>query len=185
MATTIIAGAQVGPSGDKGPAGNPTMPVGSVLDFAGPTAPNGWLLCYGQLVSRTTFSVLFSIIGAAWGAGDGSTTFGIPDLRGIVLAGKDDMGGSAAGRLITAWGVNGVLIGAIGGSQAHILTTPQMPSHTHTYALLNAAGGGAGYAASTQTYGQNLSGSTGGDQSHPNVQPTAIVNKIIFTGVFS
>lgn len=56
--------------------------TGTVLPFAGEAAPNGWLLCYGQAISRTTYSTLFGIIGTTYGTGDGSTTFNLPDLRG-------------------------------------------------------------------------------------------------------
>lgn len=63
------------------------------------TDPTGWLRCYGQAVSRTTYAALFAAIGTAFGAGDGTTTFNVPDLRGRAVAGKDDMGGSSAGRL--------------------------------------------------------------------------------------
>ena len=78
------------------PAG---APAGSMNAFAGSTAPSGWLLSYGQAVSRTTYAALFAVIGTAYGAGDGSTTFNLPDMRGRGAAGKDDMGGAAAGVL--------------------------------------------------------------------------------------
>ena len=73
------------------------VPSGTVLPFAGTTAPIGFLLCSGQAVSRSTYPDLFAAIGTTYGAGDGSTTFNVPDLRGRVPAGKDDMGGGAAG----------------------------------------------------------------------------------------
>lgn len=75
------------------------MPSGATLPYAGPTAPTGWLLCDGSAVSRTTYPTLFAAIGTTWGAGDGSTTFNVPDMRGRVPAGRDDMGGTAASRL--------------------------------------------------------------------------------------
>jgi microcystin-dependent protein len=70
--------------------------TGVVLPFAGSSPPSGWLLCNGQQVSRTTYPELFAAIGTTFGVGDGSTTFNVPDLRGRVAAGKDDMGGTAA-----------------------------------------------------------------------------------------
>lgn len=81
-------------------AGSSVRLTGCVLPFAGPTAPAGSLLCNGQAVSRITFAALFAIIGTTYGAGNGSTTFNVPDLRGTVPAGLDNMGGVAsAGRL--------------------------------------------------------------------------------------
>src|SRR5215475_1863724 len=64
-----------------------------VESYAGPTAPAGSLLCYGQPISRTAYAGLFATLGTTYGAGDGSTTFNLPDLRGRVTAGKSDMGG--------------------------------------------------------------------------------------------
>lgn len=154
-------------------------PTGVVLPFAGSSAPTGWLLCFGQAVSRTTYATLFTAIGTAYGAGDGSTTFLLPDLRGRVAAGTDNMGGTAASRLTTAGsGVNGVALGATGGGQTHTLTEAQIPAHTHNANTGNAGGGSfttgdAGSASPTS--------STGGGQPHPNVQPTIILNHIIKT----
>lgn len=64
------------------------VPAGAVSMFAGSVAPSGWLLCDGSAVSRTTFADLFTAIGTAYGAGDGSTTFNVPDTRGRVMVGK-------------------------------------------------------------------------------------------------
>lgn len=81
---------------------------GTIMPFAGDVAPSGCLFCYGQAVSRTTYAALFAVIGTTYGAGDGSTTFALPDLRGRVPGGKDDMGGSAASRLnVTINGTRG------------------------------------------------------------------------------
>lgn len=110
--------------------------TGTVLDFAGTAAPNGWLLCYGQTVSRTTYAGLFAAIGTTFGTGDGSTTFVLPDCRGRVHAGKDDMGGTAASRLTTAGSsVDGATLGASGGAETHTLTAAEMPAHTHANTL--------------------------------------------------
>lgn len=56
-------------------------PIGAIMSYGGATAPSGWLLCQGQAVSRTDYSDLFNAIGTAYGSGDGSTTFNVPDLR--------------------------------------------------------------------------------------------------------
>ena len=109
------------------------MPVGVVVPFAGSSSPAGWQLCYGQAISRTTYAGLFSTIGTTYGSGDGSTTFNVPDLRGRVVAGEDDMGGTAASRLTAGGsGITGTTLGASGGTETHTLTSAEMPSHTHT-----------------------------------------------------
>lgn len=108
------------------------VPIGTVLPFAGSTAPTGWLFCYGQAVSRTTYASLFSAIGTVYGAGDSTTTFNLPDLRGRTVAGKDDMGGTSADRLTgQTGGVNGDTLGAAGGEEAHELTEAEQAEHDH------------------------------------------------------
>lgn len=62
-------------------------PLGTINAFGGSVAPDGWLMCQGQALSRTTYAELFAVIGTAFGAGDGSTTFNIPDFRGEFLRG--------------------------------------------------------------------------------------------------
>lgn len=150
--------------------------IGAVMDFAGTSAPTGWLFCYGQAISRSTYSALFGVIGTTFGSGDGSTTFNLPDCRGRVTAGKDDMGGSSANRLTSP--INGDNLGAAGGSQSHTLTTDEIPAHTHS-----GAGGGGDPTATgggDVAFGNGNTGSTGGGGAHNNMQPTIILNKIIF-----
>jgi microcystin-dependent protein len=109
------------------------IPVGTVEPFAGSTAPIGWLLCYGQAVSRTTYADLFLSIKEIYGGGDGSTTFNVPDLRGRGIHGKDDMSGTAASRLTTDGGVGGSSLGSSGGDQ-------YIHPHTHTYSTSGTSG---------------------------------------------
>lgn len=84
------------------------IPPGAVMAFAQSTAPTGWLKANGQLVSRTTYAALFAAIGTTYGAGDGSTTFALPDLRGEFVRGWDDGRGVDSGRSLgTARGSQG------------------------------------------------------------------------------
>jgi microcystin-dependent protein len=115
--------------------GNPyNIPLGGALPYFGSTAPNSsFVLPYGQAISRTTYSTLFTLFSTTYGSGDGSTTFNVPDLRGRMLAGKDDMGGSAASRITTAGGgLDGATLGAVGGAQSVTLAANQIPSLTST-----------------------------------------------------
>lgn len=109
------------------------LPTGAVTPYAGSTAPAGWLFCYGQAVSRTTYAALFAVTSTLYGVGDGSTTFNLPDLRGRTAFGDDNMGGSTAGRVTSAGsGITGTTLGATGGSESKTLTTTELPAHTHT-----------------------------------------------------
>ena len=68
------------------------LPTGLILPYGGSTAPTGWLLCQGQAISRTTYAALFAIIGTAYGVGDGSTTFNVPDMQGRIPVGLNTSG---------------------------------------------------------------------------------------------
>jgi hypothetical protein len=76
------------------------LPSGAMVDFAGTEAPAGWLMCDGSAVSRTVYASLFAAVGSSYGAGDGSTTFNLPDFRGRFARYNDNMGtvAGAAGR---------------------------------------------------------------------------------------
>ena len=173
---------------------------GMILPFAGSSAPTGWLLSYGQAVSRTTYASLFTAIGTTYGSGDGATTFNLPDLRGRVVAGQDDMGGVSADNLtnVAGDGLNGDTLGATGGSENHVLTTTQLASHSHgagsyqaSFTKLTTNSGdntisrpanNDGDNVTTQTYTvTGTSGSAGSGAAHNNVQPTIILNYIIKT----
>lgn len=173
------------------------VPVGAILPFAGTSAPTNYLFCYGQAVSRTTYSALFTALGTTYGVGDGSTTFNLPDLRGRVAAGKDDMGGTSANRLTDqTGGLDGDVLGDTGGEETHQLSTAEMPLHGHPYRRSfstdgNTASGGfvqfnnanqhnpaAFTGTPSATTGEQIGG-TGGDGAHNNVQPTMILNYVI------
>jgi len=88
-----------GTTGITTPAIDAGNDVGQVATFAMNTAPTGWLKANGALVSRTSYAALFAAIGTTFGAGDGSTTFALPDLRGEFIRGWDDGRGVDAGRV--------------------------------------------------------------------------------------
>lgn len=172
-------------------------PSGVVANTAATSAPTGWLLCAGQAVNRATYAALFSAIGTTYGSGDGSTTFNVPDARGRVLAGVDNMGGTAANRITVAnSGIAGTTLGAAGGNEqmqahSHVATVTD-PSHTHTYSKSLSVGGiaaGAGSGFNTTENATTSAASTGitvangntGNGNTQNVQPTLMLNVIIKT----
>ncbi len=166
---------------------------GMMMRYAGSSAPSGWLLCYGQAISRTTYAALFSAVGTTFGSGDGSTTFNVPDVRGRVSAGKDDMGGTSANRLTGLTdGVNGDVLGGTGGLETQTLTIAQIPSHFHIDGMSNETVSGGTYGTTTAAAAPDMdisgtatghpnTSSTGGGGAHNNVQPTIIFNEIIKT----
>lgn len=107
------------------------IPPGALQAYSASTAPPGWLFADGSAQSRTTYSRLFTAIGTAFGAGDGSTTFNLPDLRGRIPVGLDNQGGSDAGRLTSAPG-GGQTLGGGGGEENHALSIGELAAHSHT-----------------------------------------------------
>jgi len=165
-------------------AANTGVPSGVIMPYAGSSEPTGWLLCSGNAVSRTTYSSLYSAIGTTYGSGDGVNTFNLPDLRGRVVAGRDDMGGTAALR-VTASGSNansgiaGTTLGANGGTQTHILTTAQLPTFNirSTTSTTNPAFGDN----TPLPVADDINTTVGENYPHQNMQPTMILNYIIKT----
>ena len=112
MATTKLAGASFSPdekkllysSNETGIFNAFSVPVGGLLPYLGAAAPNSsFALPFGQPINRTTYATLFALIGTTFGAGDGTTTFNLPDLRGRAVFGRDNMGGAAASRIARPW----------------------------------------------------------------------------------
>lgn len=157
---------------------------GMMTPFGGTAAPAGYLLCDGTAVSRTTFAALFAVTGTAFGIGDGSTTFNLPDLRGRIPLGKDDMGGVSADRVTDA--AADVLGGTL-GLEALALTLAQMPAHAHTVPFVSTSCqrvGGCetpGVNNSTITGGPTATTVVGGSDLVSRLQPSQTFNYIIRT----
>lgn len=115
---------------------NEIIPPGTVVAYAGTTAPSGWLLCNGAAVSRTTFAALFTAIGTAHGIGDGSTTFNIPDYRGRFLRGVDGGVGRDPDRTsrtaMNTGGATGDSVGSVQGDAIRNITGTLGPLDDHT-----------------------------------------------------
>ena len=191
-----------GPQGIPGVPG-PGMPAGSVIPFAGSAEPSGWLFCEGQAISRTTYAALYAVLGTQFGAGDGSTTFNLPNMKGRVPVGRDAAQAEFNPR------------GTTGGAKTHALTQAEIPDHphaissdgalhSHTFLIEyaddtavggsgkrvtdvgNVTGGGGTNATATSSTvmindDQTLFTDGGGDGAHNNLQPYIVLNYIIKT----
>ena len=200
LVTGLLLGAC---SSNKDATGNSTT-----TSVPATTAPNSsFVFPFGQAISRTTYSTLFSLVSTTYGAGDGSTTFNVPDLRGRVVAGKDDMGGIAASRITSSGSsIIGTTLGAAGGTETQTLTLSQLPtgitsanasqaiSVTSTVNMLSGGnlnqwnGGLNNYALQNPSFGTvtsignnsiSVTSNNTSGSSHPNVQPTIICNYIL------
>ena len=144
--------------------------TGMILFFGHPTPPTGWLACDGSAVSRTTYSALFGVIGTTFGAGDGSTTFNVPNAKGRLTGGTGTLSGGSTRSL-----------GDVGGVESHTITSSEMPAHTHglqTGGISGLAGATtyvSGGGAATQT------GSTGGVTAMNLMNPFIFLTCIIKT----
>jgi microcystin-dependent protein len=117
-----------------------TVPTGAMIQYLGTTAPNGWLFCIGNAVSRSTYSGLFDLFGTRYGAGNGSTTFNLPDLRSRFPRGSADtasLSGTAGGSATHQHTNTGLTTGSAGGHN-HSVDVPSLSitggSHSHTTA---------------------------------------------------
>lgn len=191
--------------------------LGEIIPWSLLSAPSGWVLVYGQTLSRTTHADLWTIAqteiaggNTFFNNGDGSTTFGIGDLRGRVVAGKDNMGGTSAARLKPpeSGGVSdSTILGSVGGSKSQTLLTANLPAYTPSGSVSTTTSGtiplqgntgvqvgGAAYfgrndtavsqlpiaATSSSTFTGNAQG--GSSAAFNLVQPTMICNYILYVG---
>jgi microcystin-dependent protein len=141
--------------------------TGTILPWSAASLPSGFLECAGAAVSRSTYSALFAIIGTTYGAGDGSTTFNLPDLQDNTPVGK-----SGTKALASTGGANTVSsTGNVGGSTANAtLSTAQLASHDHTLnnfrSNYNSSGGNQASAAQTGPQASFSTTTTGSGQGH-------------------
>lgn len=173
---------------------------GVIQMFAGASAPAGWLLCRGQAISRTAYAALFAAIGTAYGAGDGSTTFNLPDLRD-----RFPVGAGSTYALNAKGGANTVTLTKEQSglpAHGHGFTQPKIPNHTHGMGNLWSNGSGSETAYTMQSSRvrttRNTTSSGGGgactggavtshaganaSQAHENRPPYIGINFIICTG---
>jgi prepilin-type N-terminal cleavage/methylation domain-containing protein len=157
--SVIKTAAASGSSDDVG------MQTGSTIEGWWPSVPSGYLIEDGSGISRTTFATLFSVIGTVYGAGDGSTTFNLPDSRGRVAVNL-----SATDSQFSA-------IGQKYGEKTHTMTLAELPTHYHDQYVT--ANSGSSYRidyhadASSVTYSQGINtGSTGGSTAFNMIQPS-------------
>jgi len=160
------------------------LAAGMVIHWPAHYLPDGFLWCNGDLVDRATYLDLYAVLDTTYGFGD-ETNFRLPDYRGMVLVGRDDMGGIAAG-IITAGGsgLDGTQLGSSAGVQSFVMSVDQMPSHTHdehTYGFEvsqdNLSSGSVPRSGNVITQ----TGSAGGNSPIPLIQPSTICNFIIKT----
>ena len=159
-----------------GVIGGDGNPPGAILQFAGLSAPEGYLLCQGQAVSRAGYARLYAVIGVIYGAGDGSTTFNLPDYRG-----RGPMGLSASQSQFATPGQRG-------GESSHTMTWAEMAKHSHTVAgrIIGRASGGGNFRELTD-FNSGLANNSSeswaaGDSAPFNVlDPYLVTNFIIRT----
>ena len=168
-------------------------PAGIIKMFGGSTAPDGYLMCDGNAVSRTTYAALFAAIGTTYGAGDGSTTFNLPDLQGRFPL------GAGAGNGLTAR-----TVGQKDGEEGHTLTDAEMPAHSHAPSasgeyFVTAEESGAnntrvaysssgnrwvnGLTSESHFHHRTSTDTVGSGAAHNNMPPYAVVSYIISTGL--
>lgn len=164
------------PQGEMGSPGE-TEPIGTIKMYGGTTAPDGYMFANGQAISRTTYSDLFAIYGTTFGAGDGSTTFNLPNLNGRTPVG------------LNASDSDFNTIGKTGGEKTHTLTQSELAAHRHGFqggsALFTQPDQGVKGLGSGNLWVEGVGAITttstdgGANQPHNNMQPYMVLNYII------
>jgi len=146
--------------------------IGKILSFAGASAPDRWLICDGSAVSRTTYAALYAFLGTTYGSGDGSTTFNLPDYRGRTIIRSSSVTGS-------------------GGAETVVLSTSNMPQHSHGGGAFTDISSDTGAADNGGTvsqyniptgafnYGSQVLTSSGSGNAHENMPAFLALNFII------
>lgn len=150
-----------------------TALIGEIKMWSAATAPDKWLLCDGAAISRTTYADLFTVVSTTYGVGDGTTTFNIPDFRGRAPIGAGQGSGLTARTL-------GVRL----GEEKHTNTISEMPVHNHPLDKATSVG----TTTTTSPKGSvkqtgGSSGDAGGGDAHNTMQPSLVVNFILYSGV--
>lgn len=172
-------------------ASNVAIPAGTVISFAGSKPPSGWLECNGQAINRSDYAALYSTIGTNFGAGDGNSTFNLPNLVGRVPIGSG-IYQDADGYSLTLG------IGQTHGQARHRLVVSEMPAHSHP-AYANTWAGVDNSTAQgwprndvhqsfrstdrsrTNVLNSGAIGNAGGNAPHNNLQPSLVVRYLIKT----
>jgi len=138
------------------------IPTATIVPWSSSSVPTGFLECNGAAVSRSTYAALFAIIGTTYGAGDGSSTFLVPDLQNRTILSKSNNKALAS----TGGAETVQSTGNVGGSTgAHTLSTPEIPSHTHPAGSPSDSRPAQEVGGPFRT-GPGSSGSAGGGGSH-------------------
>jgi len=145
--------------------------TGTIQMYAGLTAPDGYLICDGSVVSRITYKNLFDVIGTIYGAGNGSTTFSIPNFKGRVPVGFNSSE------------IEFDTLGKSSGEKNHVLTIEETPAHKHSYldnyGVQNVEVTFYNGTATDEIERWEDTSTVGGGLAHNNLQPYLVCNYLI------
>uniref|UniRef100_A0A0G4FSR3 Phage tail collar domain-containing protein n=1 Tax=Chromera velia CCMP2878 TaxID=1169474 RepID=A0A0G4FSR3_9ALVE len=150
-------------------AASKTVSTGTIVAMASSEVPEGFLFCDGSTISRLDYVSLFKVVGETFGAGDGSSTFNLPDLRGRTLIGHGQ-----------GVGLTERVVGSTGGNETHKLSESEMPSHSHSVTIFQGQYPQSGKSTNCWSGTRTAeSAKAGGDKPHNNMQPFAVVKYYI------